>query len=136
LHHRLRQADFGSYGTRRGNAGVMVRGTFANAKLSNALASKTGPFTTHLPTGEEMFIADASEKYQAAGAAKRTPQTAAAAPFLVFVSFATRPPHWRTCGAVHKTLGLSVIHRVVRRGTNQARRSWSSAAPSTLDVAV
>ena len=39
----VEQKSFGSYGTRRGNAAVMVKGTFANAKLSNALASKTGP---------------------------------------------------------------------------------------------
>ncbi len=56
--------DFNSYGSRRGNHEVMVRGTFANVRIKNHLASKEGGFTTHLPSGEEMYVYDASMKYQ------------------------------------------------------------------------
>src|SRR6059058_3655581 len=60
--------DFNSYGARRGNHEVMVRGTFANVRLKNLLAPGTeGPVTLHLPDGEQMTIYDASVKYQAAG---------------------------------------------------------------------
>jgi aconitate hydratase len=60
--------DFNSYGSRRGNHEVMVRGTFANVRLKNQLAPGTeGPVTVHLPDGEQMSIYDASVKYQAEG---------------------------------------------------------------------
>jgi len=60
--------DFNSYGSRRGNHEVMVRGTFANVRLKNLLAPDTeGPVTVHLPDGERMSIFDAAVKYQAAG---------------------------------------------------------------------
>lgn len=59
-------ADFNSYGARRGNHEVMVRGTFANIRLKNILAPGTeGGFTRHLPSGEGMSIFDASVKYHA-----------------------------------------------------------------------
>ncbi len=62
--------DFNSYGARRGNHEVMVRGTFANVRLKNLLAPGTeGPFTVHLPDGAPMTIFDASVKYQAEGTA-------------------------------------------------------------------
>jgi aconitate hydratase len=57
--------DFNSYGARRGNHEVMVRGTLANIRLRNQLAPGTeGSWTLHLPDGEQMFIYDASMKYQ------------------------------------------------------------------------
>src|SRR3989449_1539634 len=60
--------DFNTYGARRGNHEVMVRGTFANVRLKNLLAPGTeGPFTVHLPEREQMTIYDASLKYAAAG---------------------------------------------------------------------
>ena len=60
--------DFNSYGARRGNHEVMVRGTFANVRLRNQLAPGTeGGWTTYLPDGDVMWIYDASEKYIAAG---------------------------------------------------------------------
>ncbi|MGH2348551.1 MAG: aconitate hydratase, partial [bacterium] len=60
--------DFNSYGARRGNHEVMVRGTFANVRLKNQLAPGTeGPFTVHLPDGEPLTIYDASVKYRAEG---------------------------------------------------------------------
>jgi aconitate hydratase len=62
--------DFNSYGSRRGNHEVMVRGTFANVRLKNMLAPGTeGPVTVHLPDGEQMTIFDASVKYKAEGTA-------------------------------------------------------------------
>lgn len=63
-------AMFNSYGSRRGNDEVMVRGTFANVRLRNQLAPGTeGGFTTYLPTGEVTTIYEASKQYQAAGTA-------------------------------------------------------------------
>jgi aconitate hydratase len=60
--------DFNSYGSRRGNHDVMVRGTFANVRLKNRLAPGTeGPFTTYLPSGEQQSIYEASVRYQADG---------------------------------------------------------------------
>ncbi|XP_016924916.4 cytoplasmic aconitate hydratase [Drosophila suzukii] len=59
----LTPRDFNSYGSRRGNDAVMARGTFANIRLVNKLASKTGPNTLHVPSGEEMDIFDAAERY-------------------------------------------------------------------------
>jgi aconitate hydratase len=60
--------DFNSYGARRGNHEVMVRGTLANIRLRNQLAPGTeGSWTQHLPDGEQMFIYDASMKYQQDG---------------------------------------------------------------------
>jgi aconitate hydratase len=68
--HGVEPVDFNSYGARRGNHEVMVRGTFANVRLKNQLAPGTeGPFTVHLPDGEPMTIYDASVKYQG----ERTP---------------------------------------------------------------
>jgi aconitate hydratase len=66
--HGVAPVDFNSYGARRGNHEVMVRGTFANVRLKNQLAPGTeGPFTVHLPDGEQMTIYDASLKYEAEG---------------------------------------------------------------------
>jgi aconitate hydratase len=66
--HGVQPADFNSYGARRGNHEVMVRGTFANVRLKNHLAPGTeGPFTVHLPDGEAMSIYDASVEYQREG---------------------------------------------------------------------
>jgi len=63
--HGVQPADFNSYGSRRGNHEVMVRGTFANVRLRNKMVSTEGGFTRHLPDGGEMSIFDASEKYHA-----------------------------------------------------------------------
>src|ERR1700758_4830998 len=65
--HGVKPADFNSYGSRRGNHEVMVRGTFANVRLRNKLVATEGGFTRYLPMGAEMSIFDASEKYRAAG---------------------------------------------------------------------
>jgi len=61
-------ADFNSYGSRRGNHEVMMRGTFANIRLRNRLAPGTeGGWTRHLPGGEQMSIYDAAVKYRSEG---------------------------------------------------------------------
>jgi aconitate hydratase len=65
--HGVKPSDFNSYGSRRGNHEVMVRGTFANVRLRNKLVSVEGGFTRHLPTNQEMSIFDASRKYQSEG---------------------------------------------------------------------
>ena len=64
----VQPADFNSYGARRGNHEVMVRGTFANIRLRNMLVPGVeGGVTRYLPTNEQMSIFDASEKYRADG---------------------------------------------------------------------
>jgi aconitate hydratase len=64
----VKPADFNSYGSRRGNHEVMVRGTLANIRLRNQLAPGTeGGWTTHIPSGDKMFIYEASVKYRAEG---------------------------------------------------------------------
>jgi aconitate hydratase len=65
--HGVKPTDFNSYGSRRGNHEVMVRGTFANVRLRNKLVATEGGFTRHLPSNTEMSIFDASEKYRADG---------------------------------------------------------------------
>jgi aconitate hydratase len=68
VEHGVKAADFNSYGSRRGNHEVMVRGTFANVRLRNKLAPGTeGGVTRLLPEGEEMSIFDASVKYAERG---------------------------------------------------------------------
>jgi aconitate hydratase len=63
--HGVDRRDFNSYGSRRGNHEVMIRGTFANIRLRNQLAPGTeGGVTRHLPDGEQMSIYDASTRYQ------------------------------------------------------------------------
>ena len=59
--------DFNSYGSRRGNHEVMVRGTFANPRLRNQLVDREGGYTRHKPSGEEMTIYEAAMRYQSEG---------------------------------------------------------------------
>ncbi|HYZ29645.1 MAG TPA: hypothetical protein VE570_11345, partial [Thermoleophilaceae bacterium] len=62
--HGVEKKDFNSYGSRRGNHEVMVRGTFANVRIRNQLVPGTeGGYTKHFPSGEEMSIYDAAMKY-------------------------------------------------------------------------
>ncbi len=66
--HGVQPRDFNSYGSRRGNHEVMIRGTFANIRLRNRLAPGTeGGFTRHLPGGEQMSIFNAAQRYAAEG---------------------------------------------------------------------
>ena len=66
LDHGVSQSDFNSYGSRRGNHEVMIRGTFANIRLKNQLAGgKEGNWTKHFPTGDITNIYEAAQRYQA-----------------------------------------------------------------------
>src|SRR5690606_26388084 len=65
LSRGVQQADFNSYGSRRGNDDVMVRGTFANIRLKNLMVPGVeGGVTKHQPSGEQMWIYDAAMRYQ------------------------------------------------------------------------
>jgi aconitate hydratase A / 2-methylisocitrate dehydratase len=64
VEHGVERKDFNSYGSRRGNHEVMVRGTFANVRLKNLLVpGSEGTWTVHVPSGDEMTIYDASKRY-------------------------------------------------------------------------
>jgi aconitate hydratase A / 2-methylisocitrate dehydratase len=66
--HGVERKDFNSYGSRRGNHEVMVRGTFANVRLRNLLVpGSEGTWTVHVPSGEEGSIYDVSQRYLAEG---------------------------------------------------------------------
>ncbi len=66
--HGVGPLEFNSYGARRGHHEVMMRGTFGNIRLRNRLVEgKEGPYTVHLPSGEETFIYDAAMRYKAEG---------------------------------------------------------------------
>jgi len=66
--HGVERKDFNSYGSRRGNHEVMVRGTFANVRFKNLIVpGSEGTWTIHVPTGEEMTIFEASQRYLAEG---------------------------------------------------------------------
>ncbi len=68
IEHGVERADFNSYGSRRGNHEVMVRGTFANVRLRNLLVpGSEGTWTVHLPDGEETTIFEAAERYREEG---------------------------------------------------------------------
>jgi len=67
MEHGVERADFNSYGSRRGNHEVMVRGTFANIRLRNQLVDKEGYWTQVIPSGEVVTIYDASEAYRTQG---------------------------------------------------------------------
>jgi len=67
VEHGVQKADWNSYGARRGNHEVMVRGTFANIRLRNQLVSVEGGQTLHLPDGKQMSIFDAAMQYQKEG---------------------------------------------------------------------
>ncbi|KAI1722602.1 aconitase family (aconitate hydratase) domain-containing protein [Ditylenchus destructor] len=68
LEREVETRDFNTYGARRGNDEIMTRGTFANIRLVNKLASKVGPQTVHIPSATELSIYDAAMKYKDDGA--------------------------------------------------------------------
>src|SRR5206468_6817564 len=68
LEHQISRSEFNSYGSRRGNHEVMMRGTFANIRIRNRMLDDVeGGFTRYLPTGETMPIYDAAMRYQTDG---------------------------------------------------------------------
>jgi aconitate hydratase len=60
----VKPVDFNQYGTRRGNHEVLIRGTFANIRLRNMLVQREGWWTKHVPSGEELTIYDAAQRYR------------------------------------------------------------------------
>lgn len=64
LERGVDRIHFNSYGSRRGNDEIMTRGTFANVRIKNKLANREGGYTTHIPSGEEMTVFDAANKYK------------------------------------------------------------------------
>ena len=68
VEHGVERREFNSYGSRRGNHEVMVRGTFANVRLRNLLVpGSEGTWTVHIPSGEEGSVFDVAERYRAEG---------------------------------------------------------------------
>ena len=67
IEHGVEPRDFNSYGSRRGNHEVMIRGTFANIRLRNLLVERSGGFTRHWPDGEETTIYEAATAYASEG---------------------------------------------------------------------
>jgi aconitate hydratase len=68
IHRQVQQKDFNSYGARRGNHEIMMRGTFANIRIRNEMLTNVeGGMTRHLPDGEEMSIYDAAMEYKKEG---------------------------------------------------------------------
>lgn len=63
----IAEKDFNSYGSRRGNHNIMMRGTFANVRIKNLLCNKEGGYTIYHPTQDEMYIYDAAMLYKDAG---------------------------------------------------------------------
>ena len=61
---QVSENDFNSYGARRGNHEVMVRGTFANIRIKNKMVKKVGGYTKHYPSQSESEIFDVAEKYK------------------------------------------------------------------------
>ncbi len=64
-HHEVPQSGYNTYGSRRGNHEVMMRGTFANVRVRNQLVEEEGGWTRYLPDGERMTIYDAADRYRA-----------------------------------------------------------------------
>src|ERR1700716_200517 len=67
IEHGVQRPEFNSFGARRGNHEVMVRGTFGNIRLRNKLVEREGYWTRHMPDGTELTIFEASERYRSEG---------------------------------------------------------------------
>ncbi len=67
IEHGVAPRDFNSYGSRRGNHEVMMRGTFANVRLRNRMVDREGGWTVHVPSGEVVPVFEAAERYRAEG---------------------------------------------------------------------
>lgn len=67
INQRVRPGDFNTYGSRRGNHEVMIRGTFANVRIKNRLVSREGGYTLKLPEREELFVYEAARRYMEEG---------------------------------------------------------------------
>jgi aconitate hydratase len=151
----VKPVDFNQYGTRRGNHEVLIRGTFANVRLRNLLVQREGWWTKHGPSGEEMTIYDAAQRYQKEGtplvvlAGKEygsgsSRDWAAKGPLLLGV----RAVIAETFARIHRSnlVGLGILPMQYQPGQNAASlgltgeetftiRGLASLAPkATLDV--
>jgi aconitate hydratase len=138
----VQPADFNSYGARRGNDRVMVRGTFANVRLRNMVAPGTeGPWTTYWPTAEKMFIYDASVKYKVdntplvvlAGkeyGSGSSRDWAAKGPMLLGIKVAIAESYER----IHRSnlVGMGILPLQFKEGEN--RESLGLTGEETFDV--
>ncbi len=138
----VQPVDFNSYGARRGNDRVMVRGTFANVRLRNLVAPGTeGPWTTYWPTGEKMFIYDASVKYKTdntplvvlAGkeyGSGSSRDWAAKGPMLLGIKLAIAESYER----IHRSnlVGMGILPLQFKEGQN--RESLALTGEETFDV--
>ncbi len=120
--HGVGPLEFNSYGARRGHHEVMMRGTFGNIRLRNRLVEpKEGPYTVHLPSGEETFIYDAAMRYASRGRAARRDRRPRVRVRLVA----------RLGGQGPALLGVRAVHRRELRADPplQPRRDGHPAAP-------
>jgi len=67
IEHGVAPRDFNSYGSRRGNHEIMMRGTFANVRLRNRMVEREGGWTVHVPSGETVTIFEAAQRYRSEG---------------------------------------------------------------------
>jgi hypothetical protein len=115
--------EFNSYGARRGHHEVMMRGTFGNIRLHNQLVEgKEGPYTVHLPSGEEAFIYDAAMRYAAEG----VPLVLLAAESTAPGRRVTGPPRARHCSASAPSSPRATSGSTVRTSS-----AWASCRSSS-----
>jgi aconitate hydratase len=140
--HGVKPVDFNSYGARRGNHEVMMRGTFANIRIKNEMVpGKEGGITKHMPDGEVMSIFDASMKYQAKGVPSvivggkeygtgSSRDWAAKGPFLLGVKAVLVESFER----IHRSnlVGMGVLPLVFKDGTD--RKTLKLDGTETFDV--
>ena len=138
----VEQVDFNSYGSRRGNHEVMMRGTFANIRLRNLLVPGVeGGFTKHIPSGEPMAIFDASERYRSEGtptcilAGKEygtgsSRDWAAKGPNLLGVKFVLTESYER----IHRSnlIGMGILPLQFKQG--ETRESLGLTGEETFDI--
>ena len=129
--HGVGPLDFNSYGARRGHHEVMMRGTFGNIRLRNGLvAGREGPFTVHLPDGEEGFIYDVAMRYAGEGTplaviagreygSGSSRDWAAKGPALLGVRFVLAESYER----IHRSnlVGMGILPLQFKPGDNAAR---------------
>ena len=122
--HGVGPLEFNSYGARRGQHEVMIRGTFANIRLRNLLgAGKEGPYTVHLPDGEETFIYDAADAIRRRGRARCSSWPAAS---TARARRATGRPRARRCSASGRS-----SPRATSGSTARTSSGWASCRSST-----
>jgi aconitate hydratase len=142
IEHGIEPRDFNSYGARRGNHEVMMRGTFANTRLRNLLVPGVeGPMTRYLPTGEQMSIYDAAMRYKKDGtplailAGKEygsgsSRDWAAKGPLLLGVTVVIAESLER----IHRSnlIGMGILPLEFKKGTN--RESLSLTGEESLTI--